>query len=677
MTNTKLLSLIVIVFSAAMVLSVLPLGTSQTPQLLDPATIPKFTNQLSGPPPIYTPNNITDNNGKLVRQEYTVKVSQFTQQILPTGLPATKVWGYEGEAHDAITQQPLGDVAGTPGGTFEAIQGVPVQVKWVNNLLDSNGQPLSYMVPVDSTIHWANPNSLPMDMTGTAPSYPPGNAEAQASVAIVTHLHGGEDSSGSDGNPEAWWTADGKHGPAYSTAVQTEANSAVDQYPNGQQPTTLWYHDHALGLTRLNVLSGLAGFYLIRNPDDATAQLLPSGEYEMPLAIQDRSFYTDGSLYYPTEGNSPDVHPYWQPTFLGNTIVVNGEAWPNMNVKQGQYRLRILDGSNSRFYQLAFSNGMEFTQIGSDGGYLEAPVTLTSKLIGPGERIDILVDFSSLMVGQKVVLQNTLESGQNNQTTGQIMQFTVADGKGFAPQQLPSSLNPTLSGDFPTLQPSGKQRILTLTEVAGSSGSQSMLLDGQTWDAPVSETPELGSTEDWVLVNTLMDTHTIHLHLVQFQIVSRQSFDIGSYLYQWELLNGQPPFNHTTQNMPSLDPYLTGAKNGPAESEQGWKDTVVVNSGEVVTIRIRWAEQNGNPYPFDATAGPGYVWHCHILEHEDNEMMRPYTVIAAPTAPLGIDSVTIDIIVASAVIIAVVMAILYFKHFRHRSRIVPTDKPKP
>jgi spore coat protein A len=570
----------------------------------------------------------------------------------PTRFAPTKVWGYQGEAHNPLTGEALGDVASTPGCTFEATQGVPVQVKWVNNLLDSVGQPLSYLVPVDTSIHWANPNGISMDMSGSA-------MQTQIPPTIVTHLHGGEVPSPSDGHPDAWWTADGKHGPAYNTADSTEPNSAIYVYPNGQPPATLWYHDHALGLTRLNVLSGLAGFYLMRNTSDAIEKLLPTGEYEMPLAIQDRSFYTDSSLYYPTVGNTPDVHPYWQPSFLGNTIIVNGQAWPNMDVKQGLYRLRILDGSNSRFYQLSFSNGIYFTQIGSDGGYLKAPVQLTSKLIAPGERIDILVDFSNIAAGQKIILQNAAET--NNQTpTSQIMQFTVLDEQGFIAQLLPANLNPALSGDFPSLPSSGKQRIFTLADVASKSGSQMMLLDGQEWSAPVSETPELGSTEDWVIVNPLMEAHPIHLHLVQFQIVSRQTFDIASYLNQWTSLNGEPPFNHTTQNVQSLDPYLRGVKRDASPNEQGWKDTVVVNTGEVVTIRARWTQQNGNPYPFDATTGPGYVWHCHMLEHEDNEMMRPYTVISAGAG------ISYQIIALTVVIIAVavLLALLYFKRTR-------------
>ncbi len=657
-----------------LLVTVLPASFAQTPQLIDPLTIPKFVNQLDQPPPIYVATNVTDSAGNLVRQDYTVKVSEFMQQILPTayangtptGFGATKVWGYEGEAKNAVTGEDLGSVKSTPGCTFEAIQGVAIQVKWVNNLVDSAGNPLSYMLPVDPTLHWANPNNMEMS-SGTAPAFPPGYSEAQTPVPIVTHLHGGEDPSASDGNPNAWFTADGKHGSAYNTAVATEANSAVYVYPNGQPPTTLWYHDHALGLTRLNVLSGLAGFYLIRNASDPVEALLPHGEYEMPLVFQDRSFQTDGSLYYPSNGVNPTIHPYWQTAPLGNSIIVNGKAWPNMNVKQGQYRFRILDGSNNRFYSISFSNGMTFTQIGADGGYLKSPTQLTSLLIGPAERADILVDFSNVPVGTKIVLQNIAgfpSSEENPLTTGQLMQFTVVGEKGFTTNSLPSNLNPTLVGDFPTLPAPSKQRIFTLTSVPGPNGAAQMLIDGQRWAATVSETPELGSTEDWILLNPTMDAHPMHVHLVQFQIVKRQQFNITTYMAEWTSLNGDPPLNHTTVNVPSLDPYLIGTSTTPSQSEQAWKDTVIVNSGEVVTIRLRWTEQNGNPFPFDATAGPGYVWHCHLLEHEDNEMMRPYIVVSTAQ---NLFWEIVAIVIVAVVAIALVVVIVVRRRRNHSS----------
>ena len=659
-----------------MLLSLIPLGNSQTLQILDPTAIPQFTNQLSGPPSVYVPSNVTDNSGNIIQQQYTINITQFTQQMLPTttadgkatGFAATTVWGYQGHAMDPVTGEDLGVVASTPGSTFMATQGVPVQVKWVNDLVDGAGQPLSYFLPVDPTIHWANPNGLPMDVSGAnLATYPPGNPQAQTPVPIITHLHGGEVQSISDGNPDAWYTADGQHGPAYITAEPTNPNAVVDVYPNGQQPTMLWYHDHALGLTRLNVLSGLAGAYIIENTSDSVQKLLPQGAYDVPLIIQDRTFLSDGSLYYPTEGNNPTVHPEWTNTFLGNTIVVNGAVWPNLNVKQGEYRLRIVDGSNSRFYQISFSNGMQFTQIGTDGGYLKAPVELTSAFIAPGERIDILVDFSNVPTGQKIILQNTAlatSTGDSAQTTGHIMQFTVGGAKGFAAQVLPSNLNPTLNGDFPNLPAPTKTRTLTLTEVAGDSGAETALLDGQTWSAPISETPTVGTTEDWVIINPSMDPHPIHIHLVQFQIVSRQNLDGIAYQDAWTNLNGNPPLNHTTKNLQSLTPYLLDTATGPTPSEQGWKDTVTVNSGEVVTLRIRWAEQDGNPFPFDASVGPGYVWHCHLLEHEDNEMMRPYTVESASASNSNWTIAALAVVVV--VVAAVLVLLVYVKRFRHR-----------
>ena len=613
-------------------------ANAQTSSFLDPMSIPQWTNKLEIPP-VYTPINITDSSGTLIRQEYAINVTEFKQQILPTvdsngrstGFGLTTVWGFEGEANDAISGISLGSVESTPGGTFEAIQGVPVQVKWTNDLVDASGDPLGNLFKVDPTIHWANPNNMEMPNPATSSDFPLGYPQAQSPVPISIHLHGGETPSASDGNPLAWWTANGLHGPDYNTALSTDANSAVMVYPNQQQPTTLWYHDHSLGLTRLTVISGLAGFYLLNGPDDPVAPLLPSGEYEIPLAIQDRTFLTDGSLYFPSEGTDPSVHPYWNPTFLGNTIMVNGKVWPNVDVKQGQYRLRILDGSNSRYYTLHFSNSMVFTQIGSDGGYLKTPAQLTSLTIAPGERVDLLVDFSKLQPGEKVTLQNQgiFLTADEKKTVGQIAQFTVISQKGETPKTLPTDLNPTLNGDFPSLVAPTKTRTFTLIEQGVFPNTVSMLIDGQLWDAPISESPQLGTTEEWVIVNPTMGSHPIHLHLVQFQLVQRQLLNSADYLESWINLNGEPPLNHTTVNVSSLDSFLLGSPTKPKLNEQCWKDTIQVDAGSVTTIRIRFAPEDGTNYQFDPTSGPGYVWHCHILDHEDNEMMRPFVVVSS------------------------------------------------
>lgn len=461
--------------------------------------------------------------------------------------------------------------------------------------------------------------------------FPPGYKKAQYPVPIVTHLHGGEVPSAFDGHPDAWFTylhnttsSQGK--PRTGSAYVTDRYT----YPNKQQPTTLWYHDHTLGITRLNVVMGLAGFYLLRDPADPVAPSLPSKEYEIPLVIQDRVFNTDGTFFFPNVGVNPDIHPYWVPEFFGDTIMVNGLVWPNLNVEPTLYRFRLLNGSNARFYTLSLSNGQTFTQIGTDGGYLPMPVTLSELTIAPGERADILVDFSALIPGTKVVLTNKAPAPfpdgdpADPQTVGQIIQFTVVCPVGPLPvlPPLPKTLN-----IIPTLTPNAPKRTLTLVEVMGPDGPVEVLLNGQKWSAPISEFPQLGTTEEWEIVNLTADTHPIHLHLVQFQLFSRQKLDTNKYMADWIATNGDmmPPFTQPTKPWP-VGSYLIGTPLPPQLNEQGWKDTVQMNPGEVTTIKVRFAAQGGKPYPFNATEGPGYVWHCHILDHEDNEMMRPYKV---------------------------------------------------
>ncbi|MGE5575005.1 MAG: multicopper oxidase family protein [Ignavibacteria bacterium] len=641
---------------------------SQTPSQLDPNKIPKWVNQLAQAPPVYAANNITDTSGKLIRQEYIVTIKEFKQQLLPkidssgnpTGFGPSTVWGFEGEAKDAVTGESMGLVHSTPGCSFEAIRGVPVQVKWLNALIDASGNPLPNLFAVDPTLNWANPNHI---QAPNPSSVPPGvYSQAKSPVPISMHLHGGEVASSSDGNPDSWWTPNGLHGIAYNTEVPTDDNAAVFVYPNEQQATTLWYHDHAMGITRLNVMSGLAGFYLLRSPDDQVSPSLPKGEFEVPLAIQDRNFLPDGSLYYPRKGIDAAVHPYWNPTFFGNTIMVNGLVWPNMEVKQGQYRLRILDGSNTRFYTLHFSNGMSFTQIGSDGGYLKAPVSLTSLVISPGERVDLLVDFSNIQAGEKVILQNLDPALTDNekQNVGQIMQFTVGNTKGLPPQTLPSELNPTLKGSFPNLPSPTKTRTLTLVEQGTAPNTIAMLLDGLIYDAPATEKPQIGSTEDWVIINPTMNSHPIHLHLVQFQLVERQTIASTQYMNDWETLNGNLPLNHTAKNL-EINRYFEGNPTSPSSNEQCWKDTIQADAGMVTVIRARFTSQDGSNYGFDPTNGPGYVWHCHILEHEDNSMMRPLIIVGSsiPMTPL--------IIVIAAIVVVALVGLIVFRRFRKKS----------
>lgn len=594
---------------------------------LDPKKIPKYVTKLVIPP-VYVPDVKKDSiTHKIVSHNYIISLSQFKQQLLPKCFPKTTVWGYGAATVQSICGRRIHNFRNAPGATFEATRGIPINVQWINDICEPN--PL----PVDPTLHWADPNGLGMVPPELVPPFPPGLPKAQSPVPIVTHLHGGEDNSIFDGHPDAWFTKGEQiKGPEFVTSLYN--------YPNEQLPTTLWYHDHTLGITRLNVLMGLAGFYLLRDPEnplDHPGKILPKKEYEVPLVIQDRSFNVDGSLDFPSIGINPDVHPYWNPEFFGNTIMVNGSVWPNLNVKKRQYRFRLLNGSNARFYQLQFSNNMTFIQIGSDGGYLAEPVTLTSLTLAPGERADILVDFSCFKRGTKIILKNSARapfpSGDipDPETVGQIMQFTVISSCRKKPKELPEKINV-----IPELKPNVPKRTLVLFEVGGVNGPLEVLLDGQKWSAPISELPIVGSTEEWEIVNLTMDTHPIHLHLVQFLISNRQGFDSETYTNDWLALNGEPPLDHPTIVLP-VGPYL-GANPviPPDPNEAGWKDTIRANPGEVTRLLIRFAPQYANPdlavpgtnlFPFNPTTGPGYVWHCHILDHEDNEMMRPYKVI--------------------------------------------------
>jgi FtsP/CotA-like multicopper oxidase with cupredoxin domain len=599
---------------------------------LDPLSVPKFVNQITGPPPVYKATTVMDPRTGLMTDFYAIVASEFTEQILPPGMPKTKVWGYGGFAQDAVTGQYLGFVRNSPSPSIEATRYTPVNVAWINGIYTK------YMFAVDPTIDWTNPNNMVAPDPTTAPPFPPGYAAAQYPVTLATHLHGGESSAKFDGGPFNWVSWNGLHGPDYNTYMPTLKSAQVFHYDNEQAAGTLWFHDHAMGLTRMNVYSGLAGFYLLSDPADTIAPLLPTGQYDVPLAIQDRMFYTDGSLRFPSDvPPNPEIHPYWVPEFFGDVIMVNGLAWPNMDVDQGQYRFRILDGSNARFYTLSLSNGMPFTVIASDENYLMSAVTTTSFTVAPGERYDVLVDFSAIAPGTTIQMLNSANAPfpdgdpVDPNTNGVIMQFTVGANPGFAARTLPAILNPTLLAGFPSLSLAdvSVERNITMVEWMGPNGPQMVIVDGQQYSSPISEEPVAGAVEIWRLIDNTGDSHPMHLHLANFQVVSRQTYDQATYDTDWLALNGPLPFNHPTMNV-NLNNYLTGTPVGPTPLEQGWKDTIQINPGEVLTIIVRFAPVSGiGSFPFDVTAGPDYVWHCHIVDHEDQDMIRPYHVVAA------------------------------------------------
>lgn len=539
---------------------------SQT--LLNPYTQQKFVNPLPIPSVIQP---ITTNG-----TYYEVNITQFAQDLGlkdGSGNPMlTTVWGYNGSY---------------PGPTFEARRNIPITVKWKNELMDTNG-PLPHLLPVDTTIDWAMPENWPY-----------------SGVPLVTHLHGGNVESSSDGNPDAWFTPGfGQTGSYWSQQVY--------QYPNDQEAATIWYHDHAMGITRLNVYAGLAGYYILRDAWEDNLNL-PSGNYEIPIAIQDRMFTEDGQLYYPSmpeEAGQPN--PSVLPEMFGDFILVNGKTWPVLNVEPRKYRFRFLNGSDSRFYKLYFGNAINFTQIGTDGGLLNAPVTLNQMLIGPGERKDVIIDFSNpALLGQTIILKNNARSpypmGEtaNPQTVGQIMAFRVTVPlNGVDTSVIPASLRPAPIAVLGT--PDNTRQLLLIETEDEFNRLKPQLgtsdLGPLDWDSPITENPMQNALEEWQVINFTPDAHPIHLHLVNYQIVSRQKFNTSRYI------PGHPE---------SLQ--LLGQPKFPTADEIGWKDTAVMYPGEVTRIRARFDREGL------------YLWHCHILSHEDHEMMRPFYVGTMPS----------------------------------------------
>ena len=525
-------------------------------------------------------------------------------------------------------------------------------------------------------------------------------------VPTVPHLHGGEVESISDGGPDAWFTPDNDpdypqiHGPAWSQGVTN-----VYHYPNDQEAATIWWHDHALGATRLNVHAGLAGFYFLRDsrdnglPDNSIG--LPAGNFEIELAIQDKMFDTDGHLYFPHESENPEVHPFWVPEFFGDVIVVNGKSWPYMNVEPRRYRLHLLDGSNARFYDLelmdlaAHKTGPAIWQIGTDGGLLDVPVMivqhdpnapLNSLLMAPGERCDVIIDFSGF-AGHTLTLLNHARAPYprgdvpDPNTVGQIMQFrvgtTITGGtdNSYDPSTLVTlRAEPIVKlANFATGTPEivpDVTRQLTLFEAQGAGGPLEVLVNNTKWMAQVSEQPTEGTTELWQIINLTGDAHPMHLHLTQFQLVNRQPFGLAHYMKVYGAafpggvspVDGQtypagtvipgygPPLEYGTPGTtpilggnPDVTPFLRGKARPADANERGWKDTYKMYPGEVTTVLVRFAPTDlpvTTPkanllFAFDPSAGPGYVWHCHIVDHEDNEMMRPYAVLPNPSRGLS------------------------------------------
>ena len=684
-------------------------AATQGPGLSDPAMQPKFANAV---PNALDPGFIYDTGKKGKVKVAVGQSSQMTGLVGTDGVTPvpTTIWGYGDKG-----------MYTWPGRTFQVGSYEPLEVKWENRLIDEFGTPVPWLITgkdntslgfgdytgrpvVDTSLHWAY----------SLHGYQYFSIE-QDGVPIVPHVHGGHTDAIFDGNPEYFfspgWTV---RGPQW---VEKKY-----QYDNSQPAGTVWYHDHALGITRLNVYAGMAGFYIIRDDFDTGALGnpldLPAFPYEAAFAIQDRMFKDNGELFYPAFPGDPfyadfitgegailpdppfvDGGPTGLAEFFGDHMVVNGMIWPKMNVEPRNYRLRLLNGCDSRFLAVQFfevpdyatgfvaelgqdqftPNGpLPFTVIGSDQGLASSPTTVDTLLIETGSRYDIVVDFKKVTPGNRVIMKNIggdepvggdIPGPQVFGETDRIMAFnvvlpldgSVADVSPAALATVPivtqvskelrirkvalfegkdeyGRLQPLLGTAEPATDYSGNPINWPDTDVYSSVGLVGQMEGSIAWHSPTTENPELDTTEEWEIWNMTGDAHPVHLHLVHFEVGARQKIkldtnadedgfipegmdpaDDGAYLVL------QPTVQHNSVTG-DLHTYGNGFRivhptnpedaygdpvPQPAEYvENAPKDMVTALPGQITRIKAT----------FDK---PGrYVWHCHILSHEDHEMMR-------------------------------------------------------
>ena len=468
-------------------------------------------------------------------------------------VPATRLWTYCDLAPRGAAPSPLAPL-------IEARSGQPLEVEWINNL------PTQHFLPIDYTLHGCG-HDLPDDRA-------------------IVHLHGACAPTRDDGYPEDWFVP---------------GASRTCRYPMQQDAATLWYHDHAMGLNRLNIYAGLVGMAFLRDRTEDSLGL-PSGKYEVPLTLFDRDFTADGQLFYPTSG-IPD-HP-WVSEFTADGILLNGKIRPFFEVEPHLYRFRVLNAANSRFFTLSLTNQQPFHQIGSDQGLLAAPVRLTRLHLAPAERADLLIDFSQ-SAGQRLHLING---------AFEVLELRVAPSSTASARVPASSLPPPHVVDATSPASTIPKTLRTIDRIPESSAittrtitlndyldkihnSMFMLLNRKHWHEPVTERPRLNTTEIWEFVNLTEDVHPMHLHLVRFQVLDRRVFDVFAY--------------QVRQQLRFLSPATP-----PDANELGWKDTVQCAPGTITRIIVRFEGYPGK-----------YLYHCHILEHESNDMMRPFEVLA-------------------------------------------------
>jgi len=713
-------------------------ATTQTQMVLNPVMIPQFVEPL----PLLEFEFINATSMSLPAAfggeglntaSFFINAYEFRSQILPSpgffdavpGGPAAiaACGGGADTASFTYGYRSAGPPEGTQttylGPVIISERGVAVKPVYGNKLPMWPDGVVQINLPIDQTLDWADPrgDTGPLgcepvlnQLTGLLEYTKPlcGEIPFTGPMPIATHLHGGEMPPAFDGGPDAWFTQDGPDqitGPGFPGAQYN--------YPNNQQESTIWFHDHALGITRLNVYAGLAGIMPIIDPANPPVTPLPqlADGYDIPLIIQDRSFDTNCEIFYNLASNpqpNPTVHPFWIPEFIGDTIVVNGKTWPYLDVEPRQYRFRLLNGSNARFYDLSMNKGVKFLAIATDDGYLMNAALTPNIVIGPGERYEVVVDFSKLKKGTKVTMFNAARTpfpGGAAPTMGltdTVMQFRVVLDKSGVTDTAVAAGSPLRDPDTNPIQPIANAHVamlpppnapvgnitrqLTLNEVIGPGGPLELVVNNSKFNLTLNtpgcppgapecretELPAVSDTEIWEIINITADAHPMHTHLISFQVLDRTPFQAAPWINQYDALllaNGVlpgegPPNPYNVLNAdgaiggnPAIGPYLQLNKRRlPLPSEMGWKDTVITYPGEVTRIVARWAPTDmpatgpGAPvvgtnyyddFPnggFDPTVleGPvGYVWHCHIIDHEDNEMMRNYVVgagtIANPT----------------------------------------------
>nr|CAN78466.1 hypothetical protein VITISV_028234 [Vitis vinifera] len=497
-------------------------------------------------------------------------------------LPPTRVFAY-GTSNNTAT---------VPGPTIEALYGVDTYVTWRNYL------PSKHILPWDRTI----PTAIPATKKG---------------VPTVVHLHGGIDEPQSDGNANSWFTRGFRErGPTWTQKKY--------HYYNIQQPGNMWYHDHAMGLTRVNLLAGLIGAYIIRHPDIESPLGLPHGkEFDRPLMVFDRSFRTDGSIYMNRTGNNPSIHPQWQPEYFGDAIIVNGKAWPRLTVRRRKYRFRIINASNARFFEFFFTNGLRFIHVGSDSSYNKRPVMIKKILLAPSEIVDVIVDFSESKSDSAILANGAAypyPSGDPvNKFNGNVMKFIIKRQREVDTSRVPKRL---IKYPSPDLSNAAATRYIAMYEYTSPADEPTHLfLNGKPYEDPATETPKEGTSEIWNVINLTEDNHPLHIHLGLFVVLEqRKLVDVEKFKECMLKINNAVKCQ--------ISKYARGNITAVPAHEQGWKNVFKMTPGYVTKILVRFAYIHSNAsYPFDASAEPGYVYHCHILDHEDNAMMRPLKFI--------------------------------------------------